>query len=118
AAGVGLHIIAFSGTIVIGCVLLILTKANLFSKNKEKYLLQFKYLTSENLKEPPYTAILNLYCKRYNLINIKSTGEEEQLELSYYADVKNKNLNDKFIGDLNRIEGISDINIYFNDENL
>ncbi|MGE5860954.1 MAG: DUF4956 domain-containing protein [Ignavibacteria bacterium] len=118
AAGVGLHMIAFLGTIVIGCVLLILTKANLFSKNKEKYLLQFKYFTSENLKDPPYTAILNLYCKRYNLINIKSTGEEEQLELSYYADVKNKNLNDKFIGDLNRIEGISDINIYFNDENL
>jgi uncharacterized membrane protein YhiD involved in acid resistance len=118
AAGVGLHTIAVLGTVIVGCVLLVLMKTNLFSINKEKYLLQFNYLTSVNSKEPPYIAILKLYCKRYSLINIKSTGEEDQLELSYYVDVKDKNSNDKFIGDLNRIEGVFGINIYFNDENL
>jgi uncharacterized membrane protein YhiD involved in acid resistance len=117
AAGVGLHMVAVLGTIMVGCILLILTKTNLFAKHKEKYLLQFNYITSGNSKEPPYIDILNSYCKRYNLINIKSTGEEDQLELSYYVDIKNKNLNDKFIGDLNRIEGVFDINMYFNDEN-
>jgi len=117
AAGVGLHMVAVLGTIMVGSILLILTKTNLFSKHKEKYLLQFNYLTPGNSNEPPYIEILNLYCKRYNLINIKSTGEEDQLELSYYVDIKNKNLNDKFIGDLNRIEGVFDINMYFNDEN-
>jgi uncharacterized membrane protein YhiD involved in acid resistance len=118
AAGVGLHMIAVLGTMIVGSILLILTKTNLFSIRKEKYLLEFNYLQLGNPAEPPYIAIINLYCRRYNLINIKSNGNEDQLELSYYVDVKNKNLNDKFIRDLNRIEGVFGINLYFNDENI
>jgi uncharacterized membrane protein YhiD involved in acid resistance len=118
AAGVGLHTVAVLGTLIVGSVLFVLTKTNLFSLSREKYLLQFNYLSTGNLKEPPYIAILNLYCKRYNLINIKTINGDDQLELSYHVDLKNKNLNDKFINELNRAEGIFDINLYFNDENL
>jgi len=118
AAGVGLHMIAISGTVIVGCILLILTKTNLFSSRKEKYLLQFNYFTLENKDKPPYISILNNYCKRYNLINIKSTGGENQLELSYYVDVRDISLNDKFIGDLNKVEGISGINLYFDDDSI
>ncbi|HVO74133.1 MAG TPA: DUF4956 domain-containing protein [Ignavibacteriaceae bacterium] len=118
AAGVGLHMIAVTGTIVVGGILLILTKANLFSINKDKYLLEFNFLPTGNGAEPPYIAVLNSYCKKYNLINIKSVGDEDQLGLSFYVNVKNKNLNDKFIRDLTRIEGVFSINLFFNEESI
>lgn len=118
AAGVGLHIVAVLGTLIVGCILFILSKTNLYSARKEKYLLQFNYFNSGNLNEPPYISIINTYCKRYNLINIKSIGEENQLELSYYVDVRDISLNDKFISELNKIDGISGINLYFDDENI
>jgi uncharacterized membrane protein YhiD involved in acid resistance len=118
AAGVGLHFVAFLGTLIVGIVLTVLTKTNFLSSKKEKYLLQFNYLASANTTESPYITVIQNYCKRYNLLNVKSVGVIKEIELSYYVDLKDINLNDAFVLELSRIEGISNINLYFDNESL
>ena len=118
AAGVGLHFVAFWGTMIVGIVLTVLTKTNFLSSKKEKYLLQFNYLPSANTTESPYITVIQNYCKRYNLLNVKSVGDIKEIELSYYVDLKDSNLNDTFVLELSRIEGVSNINLYFDNESL
>lgn len=118
AAGVGLHFVAFWGTLFIGIVLITLTRTNFLSVKKGKYLLQFIYSSVQNKEEPPYLSIIKKFCKRYSLLNIKSIGTENELELSYYVDLKDKNLNTVFMSELKSIDDISNISFYFNDESI
>lgn len=118
AAGVGLYHLAFWGTLFVGSVLIILTRTNFLSVKKGKYLLQFNYYSVQDKEEPPYLSIIRNFCKRYSLLNIKSIGTENEIELSYYVDLRDKNLNNLFISELKRINGISNITLYFDDESF
>lgn len=118
AAGVGLYHLAFWGTLFVGSVLIILTRTNFLSVKKGKYLLQFNYYSVQDKEEPPYLPIIKNFCKRYSLLNIKSIGTENEIELSYYVDLKDKNLNNLFISELKGINGISNITLYFDDESF
>jgi len=115
AAGVGLHFVAIWGTIFVGTVILLLTKTNFLSVKKGKYLLQFNFLTDENNDDPPYLPILKKFCKRYNLLNIKSIGPQNEIELSYYVDIKDNNQNNLFISELKGIDAVSNITLYYDD---
>lgn len=115
AAGVGLHIVAISGALFIGFIILLLSKTNLFSLSNEKFLLQFLYTGPHGNENAPYMEVLNKYCKQITLLNIKSI-KENQLELSYHVSIKNKKDNSKFIGELENVEGVRQINLYFDEE--
>lgn len=129
AAGVGLYSVAFGGTIFIGLVLLALSKTEFLIIRKEKFLLQFRYLQqlADNLEYdhksepepvPIYIPILKKYCKKFTMINVKSLGREDELEISFYISIKNKNQNPEFIKELSAQKGISSVNFYFDDESL
>ena len=115
AAGVGLHMIAIAGTIFIGIVILLLSKSNYASPYKREYLLQFQF-SSDDDEASPYVPVLKKYCKKYKLINIKSLGENELLELSYYVILKSKERGKEFISQLEHIERVTNINLFFEEE--
>jgi len=117
AAGVGLHFVAFWGTLIVGVVLTVLTKTNFLSSKKGMYLLQFNYFSNQNNQETPYLSIIKKYSKRYNILNIKSLGIENEVELSYYVDIKNKETYALLVSELGEISGVSNISLYFNNEN-
>ncbi len=113
ATGVGLHMIAIAGTIFIGIVILLLSKSNFASPHKREYLLQFHF-TSGDDESTPYVPVLEKYCKKFKLVNIKSIGEDI-LELSYYITLKKKEKVKEFIGQVGRIEGVRNINFFFDE---
>lgn len=115
AAGVGLHFIAFFGTIFIGIIIVILSKTNFFSLSNEKFLLQFRYAGTNGSDNAPYMPVLNKYCRRMTLLNVKSIKEKE-LELSYHISIKNKKNNSQFISELGKVENVFQINLYFDEE--
>jgi uncharacterized membrane protein YhiD involved in acid resistance len=117
AAGVGLHSVAIGGTILIGIILLILTKTNIIVSSKEEYLLQFYYM-GNNDNETPYMDSIKKYCKSYKLINIKALGNGDGLELSYYIHIRQKDKNAEFIKELKRIEGLNHVNLFFDEEHF
>lgn len=116
AAGVGYHAIAFFSTVVIGIATVLLSKS-LVTYSRREFLLQFSYDDSgETNGSTPYLTVLNDFCRKYKIINTKSIGEGESLELSYYVDLKNIRKNGDFIKELRRLQGVSNVNLYFDDE--
>ena len=116
AAGVGLAFIALASTISIGTILWFLTKSNLVAPPKKEFLLQFSFTFTQDAAESPYLEVIRKYCKSSKLINVKSVGKENDLELAYYVNIKNLKMNNEFIQELKSIEGVNHINLFFDEE--
>ncbi len=115
AAGVGLHQIALTGVIFIGIVLLLLYQFDYGSTKKREYLLQFSY-SANGETPPPYTKIIENFCKQSKLINVRSIGKKDQLELSYYVIFKDPGTVNQFIRLLDGINELDNLNLFFDDE--
>ena len=116
AAGVGLFSIALGGTLFIGMVLFFLSKTNFISSSKQEYLLQFYFAGNNNGNDAPYISSIQRYCKDFRLINIKSLGNGDGLELSYYIKLKDVKRNTEFIKELRSVNGLNHVNLFFDEE--
>ncbi|MCB0282678.1 MAG: DUF4956 domain-containing protein [Calditrichae bacterium] len=116
AAGVGYHKMAIIGTLIIGLIIFIFSKSKISGVKQEEYLLQFMFTGTNGDKVPPYNSVLKKYCQKTKIINLKSVGEDDQLELSYYVKLKDKKQSDRFIKDLSSVEGVDYVNLFFDEE--
>ncbi len=116
AAGVGYHKIALIGTLFIGLLIYLFSKSNLSSPRKEEYLLQFCYQPNGD-EIPPYLAVFRKYCRDHKVINTRSLGGDRgALELSYYVKFQDQERNSDFMQELQKTEGVNQINLYFDEE--
>ncbi len=116
AAGVGLHSIAILGTLFIGVVSFSLTQINVKSHSQREYLLQFIYNGPHEIHESAHSKALEKYCKYHKLVNVKSIGDDGDLELSYYVRFKKPTASEKLVHTLKKLEGIQHINLFFDEE--
>ena len=114
AAGVGLHKITFVGVVFIGLVQLILYKIDFGNHKKNDYLLQLTY-NSEDTKNPKYLDIFSKYCKSSKLINIRSLGRKDMLELSFSVILKNESDSNELIKSLKTLAEVDSVNFYSNE---
>ncbi|MFC1694260.1 DUF4956 domain-containing protein [Candidatus Latescibacterota bacterium] len=115
AAGVGLYIVAFGSTIFISIVMLFMSLSDFGAPQKREFLLQFHYVSDDD-DTPPYVPVLEKYCRKFKLINIKSIGETGIIELSYYVILKKRETAKEFIHQIGLIEGASNVNFFFDEE--
>lgn len=115
ATGVGLHLIALSGVLLIGLVFIVLSKAQFAYPQRRELLVQFSYRPSEQA-EGPYLDVFNKYCKSTSLINVKAIGEKGDIEISYYVHLRHKNQSEEFVRSLKKIHGIEYVNLLFDEE--
>ena len=115
AAGVGVHVIAIVGTLFIGSIIFILSKTDALSMSGEKFLLQFTYSGHDIKGNESYLPVLKKYCRQINLLNIKSILNNGS-EISYHVSLRNKKLNHEFIDELGKVEGVKQMNLYFDEE--
>ncbi len=115
AAGVGLYLIAIMGTVLIGAVIFVLSRTN-YALQRREFVLQFAFSSPE--EEAAYLPVLMKYCKRHMLINLKSFGDGEVLELSYYIDLKDKDQCQEFIRALGQVPGVRHVNLFCDEEPL
>lgn len=118
AAGVGLNLVALTGTLFIGLILLVLSQSGYASPRKREFVLQFSFESSGDAgnEEPPYVPVMGRYCKQSRVLSMKSVGEGDLLELSYYVNLRDKDKSKDFIRDLGRVRGIDQVNLFFDDE--
>jgi len=115
AAGVGYHKIAIAGTVLVGLILILFSKSNLKYFYSNQYILQFSYSNGDPSTEE-FSGIISNYCRSYEIINIRSTPAG-LIDYTFYLRIK-KSLDSKFIiNDLQRIKGISNLNLYFDRQN-
>lgn len=116
AAGVGYHKIALIGTLFIGLMIYLFSKSKLSAPRKEEFLLQFSYHPNGD-EIPAYLPVFRKYCRGHKLINTRSLGvDRDALELSYYVKFKDMEKNSAFMRELQKTEGVNQINLYFDEE--
>lgn len=117
AAGTGLHSVAIIGSILVGTVLLVLSRWNIVYPHHNEILVQFSYQKKED-NDRPYLSVFNTYCKTADLINVKSLGEENIFEISYYIQLKIEEEAKQFVQELKQINGVDYVNLLFDEEKL
>ncbi|MGH7494052.1 MAG: hypothetical protein ACREOO_16880 [bacterium] len=116
AAGVGLHAVALAGSLLVGLILLSLTKMQGITGAPKTILLQFTYTPNGESQMPPYLPEINKHSKDNKLVNVRSLGDGEALELSYHVDLKGKHGHEELIRKLKRIHGVGQVTLYYDDE--
>jgi uncharacterized membrane protein YhiD involved in acid resistance len=117
ASGVGFYAIALVGTLTIGMAVLILFTWKFATPRRDDYLLQFNYRAAGD-KVPPYQAVLDRHAAKLTPINVRSLGETDLIELSYYVRLKNKDRGDDLIRDLNKTPGVQYVNLFYDEEQI
>ncbi|NKB65663.1 MAG: DUF4956 domain-containing protein [Candidatus Latescibacteria bacterium] len=115
AAGVGMTAVAFTATLLIGLVTLILGRSAARTAKKRAFLLQFAFVPS-NRDEAPYLDVLKKHCRQYQLINVKTSGQDGLLELAYHVNFGRDQHSASLLSDLDQEEGVSDLNLFYDDE--
>ncbi|MCD4698174.1 MAG: DUF4956 domain-containing protein [Bacteroidales bacterium] len=114
AAGVGLHAIALSSTIIISMVAIVLVTFNFGAPRKQEYLLQVAYLADPQ-NEPRIRGVLKKYCRSYKMVNLKNIGEE-QVEAFYQVVYKRNRKSGELLQELKSMEDVSNVNLFFDQD--
>lgn len=121
AAGAGYHKIAVLSTLVVGAVIFVLSRTGGTGARKADSLLQFAYSVTGNgngngNSHAGYLPVLRKYCRRHMVINTRALEDEDTLELSFYVHLRNEEGNDALVRDLRKVQGVSRVNLYFDEE--
>ena len=116
ASGVGLHILAIVSSLSIGIILFALTKLNVANPSHRDFLLQFTFSSNGGYEEAPFIKVFEKFCKNVKLINTKAMMEGDQLELSYHVNLKEPKFVAEFIKQLKDSKGVSQVNLFFDEE--
>ena len=115
AAGVGLAALVAIATPMIGLVMYLAAGVQALSLQKRGYLLQFSCAAADD-EAAPYLPLLERHCRKYRLINVKTLGNEDLLEIAYYITPKSAEQNRALVSELGRLEGIGNVNLFFDEE--
>ncbi len=118
AAGVKLYSIAIMGTLFIGFVYFIISKLNFSLPTKREYLMQI-IADEEQTNDNPFGNILEKYCRKHKLVNLKTIGEpdKEILEFSFYVTLKNELKAPNLIKEIKSAGGVKQTNLFFDETN-
>jgi uncharacterized membrane protein YhiD involved in acid resistance len=118
AAGVEMYMVALVGTLAIGVVILVTSRANYASVNRESYLLQLSYDAPQQNGSASYLPVIDRYYKRHRLINVKNVGSGNRLDLTFYVDLRNKKHTELLTRELGRARHVSNVNLFYDEEQL
>ncbi len=117
AAGVGYHTLAIVATLLVGGINWLVNSWNQNLAGRKEYLLQFTF-ESDNPEDAPYQSTLKSYCRNYQVINARSGHLPNGLELSYYVRLKDMEKNNQFVRELSGINGVGNVNLFFDEEKI
>lgn len=117
AAGVGFYAVALVGTLTIGLAIILLYHTRFGTPRRDDYLLQFNYRTSPG-QPPAYQAVLDRHCQKLTPVNVRSLGDTDLVELTYYVRLKHIDKGQELIAELNRTPGVEYVNLFFDEEQI
>jgi uncharacterized membrane protein YhiD involved in acid resistance len=118
AAGVGLHAAALAGTGIVGAIYFLLVRFNVVSPDREQFVIQFAFDPPAGGKEtadPAYLRVLKKHCKSSKLVNVKSTGENGEMEVSFYVKLRHDSRITDLVHEIKAVRGVHSV-VMFSDE--
>lgn len=116
AAGVGLPMVALIGTAAISLVILVTTRAGYGEVHKESFLLQLSYDAPGQDGEAGYIPVLERYCKKYRIINVRAVGPDDTLDLTFFVDLRDRNRREALTRELGALPHVRNVNLYHDAE--
>jgi uncharacterized membrane protein YhiD involved in acid resistance len=118
ACGVGLFSVAVIGTLLIGAVFFVIVKINYSAPRKKDFLLQLVTTSSQENDAESLNKVLCKHCRKYNIVNVKTVGEDgiDLFESSYYIKLKDEENNQKLIQDIKGLKNVKHANLFFDEE--
>jgi uncharacterized membrane protein YhiD involved in acid resistance len=114
AAGVGLHVIALAGTVMISIIAIILVTFKFGAPRKSEYLVQLTYISTPET-ESKLESILKKHCRKLRLVNLK-TISEDRIEGFYQVTYKNKEKSGDLLRDLTNFDQVVNVNLFFDED--
>ncbi|MBI5470801.1 MAG: DUF4956 domain-containing protein [Ignavibacteriae bacterium] len=117
-AGVGMHAAALFGTLLLGVVYVALVRNNVLTSSHDQYVIQFAYNAppqQTNGHDLPYLSSLQKFCRYSKLVNVKSVGEGDVVEMSYHIKPKQKEGVSGLLKELKDMPGVRSV-VVFSDE--
>ena len=115
ASGVGLHAVAFGGTLAISLVAIVLVTFNFANPFKADYVLQVVISSAQGGQEEINT-LLKKYCRRIKIVNLKNQGEKDRIEMFYQLSIKRKYSSNILANDLTQHPAVLRVNLYSDQE--
>jgi len=109
ASGTSLYTIAVISTVVFIAVDTILTRTNFASIRKHEYIVRFSF-NSQKQTDDAYKDAFERYLVFSHLVDLNVISDDN-IEYSYNMQLKKDTKLNEFVGELNKIEGMSNINI-------
>jgi uncharacterized membrane protein YhiD involved in acid resistance len=115
AAGVGLHAIAISGTLIICLVTIILVTFNFGTPGRTEYVIQLVYAPSEKT-DKIISEVLEKFCRRIKLVNLKTHGDNGNMDALYQFTLRRKFKNTDMVKALSTYPDLIKFNLYFDQD--
>jgi uncharacterized membrane protein YhiD involved in acid resistance len=118
-AGVGLHSAALVGTVLLGVIYYLLVHFNVISSKREQYVVQFTYRPLDGMtngQEPPYLGELRKHCRHSKLVNARSVGDDDEMEISFYVKPKRDTGVAELLRELKSVGGIRSVMVFSDEE--
>lgn len=115
ASGVGLHAIAIAGTLIICLVSVVLVTFNFGAPGKSEYVLQLIYNPSKEIDER-IAEVLRKYCRGVRLSNLKSQGEDGNVEAFYQFSLRRKYKSTELVEEFTSLSQKLRFNLYFDQD--
>lgn len=111
ACGVGLSIIALSGTIIAGLVVIALTFTHFGAPRQRHFLLQIVHTGEDDLAQS-----LMRYCRSLKLVSMKNVGLDDLTESNYHITLKDMRKSEEMVRKLRQMGGVQQVNVYFDED--
>ena len=116
ASGVGLHALALAGTLIVGLVILTLSRTNFGAIDRREFVLQLSMAAGE--RDDPvtrYGSILDRYAKDYRVLGARAaTGDT--LDLTFYVTLTDRARAAELTRALAEVPSIASVNLFYDDE--
>lgn len=118
AAGVGMYMVAIASTVGICLAIAMTTKSNYAVVHKQSYVLQLSYDAPQHNGEATYIPVLDKYCKRHKLINVRAVGAGESLDLMFFVDMRKKEQTKSLTRELGESAHVRNVNLFYDTEQM
>lgn len=111
ACGVGLSIVALSGTVIAGLVVIALTFTHFGAPRRRHFLLQIVHSGEDDLAQS-----LMRYCRSLKLVSMKNVGLDDLTESNYHITLKDMKKSEEMVRQLRQMGSVQQVNVYFDED--
>jgi hypothetical protein len=62
--------------------------------------------------------VLDTHCQKLTPVNVRTLGDTEMIELTYYVRLRHRDRAEELIAALNRTTGVQYVNLFFDEEQI